>query len=67
MAKTRVGCDGFHPKVSRFDKGNKRINSGVVGEGGAEWKMATASLHDDVLPDTERILRVRGPLRLCRR
>ena len=41
-AKTGVGCDGVHPKVSPgLDKRNK-VESG-----------AATSLHDDVLLDTE--------------
>ena len=40
-------------KFPRFDKANERRNRGVLGEGGAEWKVAAASLHDDVLLDSE--------------
>ena len=47
-AKTRVGCDGFHPKVP------ERRNCEVSGEGGAEWKMTATSLYDHVLLDTEK-------------
>ena len=32
-----------------LDKRVERRNRGVLGEGGAEWKMAATSLHDDVL------------------
>ena len=46
-AKTGVGCYGFHPKIFYT------LNRGVLGEGGAEWKMAATSLHDDVLLDSE--------------
>ena len=53
-AKTGVGCDGFHPKVLLdLTKENKTRNRGVLREGGAEWKMVTTSLHDDVLLDSE--------------
>ena len=36
-----------------FGKRNKRRNRGVFGESGAEWEMAAASLHNDVLSDSE--------------
>ena len=51
-AKTGVGCDGFRPKVQGFDKRYKRHRE-VLGVGGAECKMAAASLYDDVLLDSE--------------
>ena len=38
---------------AEFDKRNKRKNSGVLGKGGTEWKMAATSLQDDVLLDIE--------------
>ena len=37
------GCDNRHERRSR----------GVLGEGRAEWEMAAASLHDDVLLNSE--------------
>ena len=43
------------PPISSFglDRRNKRRrNCGSLGEGGAEWKMAATSLHDDVLLDS---------------
>ena len=53
-AKTGVGCDGFHPEVPLgLDKGTERRNRGVPREGGAEWKVAATSMHDDVLLDSE--------------
>ena len=52
--KDRSGMRWLPPKSSLgFDKRNKKINRGVLGQGGAEWEMAAASLHDDVLLDTE--------------
>ena len=48
-----------NPTISRttitvgFDERNKRKSGGILGEGGAVWKMAAASLHDDVLLDSE--------------
>ena len=52
--KTGVGCDGFHPKVplDLTKERNERRNSGVLGEGGAEWKMTATSLQDDVPLDS---------------
>ena len=53
-ATTAVGCDGFHPKVPldvTKETTGKVVD--VVGEGGAEWKMAATSMHDDVLLDSE--------------
>ena len=48
-AKTGVRCVGFHSKVSlNVKKKNERRNRGEFGKGGAEWKMAATSLHDDV-------------------
>ena len=55
-ANTGVGCDGFHPKVSLDLTKDKRRNRGVLGEGGTKCDMAAASLHDDVLLDTEESL-----------
>ena len=43
-AKAGVGCDGFHAKV-HLDLTETR--------GGAKWKMAATSMHDDVLLDSE--------------
>ena len=52
--KTGVACDGFHPKsILGFDNGNERRNRGVPGEGGTKWKVAAASLHSEVLLETE--------------
>ena len=51
-AKTGVGCDGFTPKSPPgCDKRKERRNSGVLGKGEAEWKLAATSMHDDVLLD----------------
>ena len=36
-----------------FGKRNKRRNRGVFEDGGTKWKIATTSLHDDVLLDGE--------------
>ena len=36
-----------------FDKRNEERKRRVLGEGGAERKVAAASLHDDVLPHSE--------------
>ena len=48
------GCDGFHSKVLfGLDKRNEERNRGVLGEGAAEWKVAAASLYNDVLSDSE--------------
>ena len=52
--QTGVGRDGFHPKVPlELTKRNKRRSGGFFGESGAEWQMAAASMHDDVLLDSE--------------
>ena len=50
--KPGAGCDGFHPKVA-LDL-TKETRREVLGEGGAEWRMAAISLHDDVLDSEER-------------
>ena len=50
MGKTGVGCDGFHPKVL-LDL--RRETRGEVVEGGTECETASASLHDNVLPEPE--------------
>ena len=54
--QTGVGCDGFHPNSSSWtqQKRNERRNRGVLGEGGTEWQMAAASLHNDVVFDSEQ-------------
>ena len=52
-AKTGVGCDGFHPKVPSDLTEETRVDRGVPGEGGAKWKVAAASLHNNVLLDSE--------------
>ena len=50
----RSGMRRLRPKsLLGFDKRNKRRNRGDLGEGGTKWKMAAASLHNDVLLDTE--------------
>ena len=50
QAKTGVGCDGFHPTVLfNLTKRDEGRNCGVPGEGGAEWKVAATSMHNDVL------------------
>ena len=50
--KTGVECDGFHPKVPLdLTQETRKGNCRVPGEGGTEWEMAAASLHDDVLLD----------------
>ena len=52
-AKTGVGCEGFHPQVLlNLTKETRGENCGVLGEGGAERKMAATSLHHDVLLDS---------------
>ena len=43
--KTGEGCDGFHSKITIV----------VIGEGGTKWKVAVASLHNDVLFDSEKV------------
>ena len=54
-AKTGVGCDGFHPKVSLdFDKRNKRRSNGILGKVETKWQMTATSLHDVVLDTEER-------------
>ena len=53
-AETGVGWDGFHPKVP-LDMANQ-IRGDIVellGKGGTKWKMAAASMHDEVLSDSE--------------
>ena len=40
-------------KFPCLDKRNERRNCATVGEGGAQWKMAAASLHNGVLLDSE--------------
>ena len=63
-AKTGVGCDGFHPKVPvDLTKETTGKNDGIIGESGAEWQMAATSMHNDVLLDSKRMLRVTGQLR----
>ena len=53
-AKVRSGMRRLPPERSLgLDKRNKRRNRGVSGKGETKWKMAAASLHDDVLLDTE--------------
>ena len=54
-AKTGVGCDDIHSKVSlgERNKGNERRNGGVPQESGAEWKVAATGLYKNVLPDSE--------------
>ena len=53
-AKTGVGCEGFHSKVP-LDL-TQETRGGIVEfleESGAEWPVATTSLHNDVLLDSE--------------
>ena len=50
----RSGMRRLPPKsLLGLDKRNKRRNRGALGEGGTKSSMATTSLHDDVLLDTE--------------
>ena len=37
------------------DERNKKRNCGVFGKGGTKWKVAAASLHNDVLFDSEKL------------
>ena len=49
--RSRLRC--LPPKRAHgFDKRNKKRCGGVLGESGAVWQMAAASLHDDVLLDS---------------
>ena len=48
-AKTGVGSDGFHPKVPLDLTRETRGSGGVLVEGGTEWEVATASLHNNFL------------------
>ena len=50
-AKTGVGCDGYHSNVPLDFTRNRRKSGGILGEGGAAWEMAAASLHDIVFPN----------------
>ena len=54
-AKTEVGCDGFHPKVSLGLTGETRRekSGGILGEGGTVREMATTSLRNDALLDSK--------------
>ena len=53
-AKTGGGCDGFHLEVPLdLTKETRGENRGLPGEGGAEWKVAATSLHNDVFLDSE--------------
>ena len=52
-AQTGVGCDRFHPKVFLDLTKETRRNCGILGEGGAAWQVAAASVHNDVLLDSE--------------
>ena len=52
--ENRCGMRRLPPKsILGFDKRNEGRNRGVPGEGGTKVKVAAASLHDDVLLDTE--------------
>ena len=59
-AKIGVGCHGWHPKIS-LDLTRETVarDRGVLGEGGANWKMAATSVHNDVLLDSEEYHDVR--------
>ena len=53
-AKTGIGCDGFHPKVPLdLTKETREEIVAFLREGGAEWKVAATSMHNDVLLDSE--------------
>ena len=58
--KTGVECDGFHPKITLDFERNKRTNCRVLEEGGKEWKMAAASLHNDVNETRREIVEITG-------
>ena len=50
----RWRCDEEVQNAStRLNKRNARRNRGVFRQGGAEWKVAATSMHDDVLLDIE--------------
>ena len=54
QGKDRSGMRRLPPESSLgLGNRNKRRNRGVLGEGGAEWKMAAASLYNNVLSDSE--------------
>ena len=45
----------LHPSQSSagFDTRNQRRSGGILGVGGAVWEMAAASVHGDLLLDSE--------------
>ena len=49
------GRDGFHPKSSiSLGERDEGGSGGILGEGGTKWRMAAASLHNDVLLDPKK-------------
>ena len=51
--RQELGVTASTQGTRECDTVNERTKRGVFGEGGAEWKMATKSMHNDVLLDSE--------------